>query len=88
MNDQAPLWRPSPADIDSSAMMAFARQAETIAGRDLGDYDALQCLVGGGSRGASGRWCGTSAAVVGERGETHAGRWRPMPGARFSPMPG
>ncbi|HZJ10998.1 MAG TPA: acetoacetate--CoA ligase, partial [Trueperaceae bacterium] len=36
-----PLWRPSEARIEASAMEAFRRAAEAHAGRALPDYDAL-----------------------------------------------
>jgi acetoacetyl-CoA synthetase len=84
MNDHAPLWRPSQAEIDSSALTAFARQASEIAGRELADYDALHAwsidhredfwsLVW--------EFCG----VVGERGDTVLADGDRMPGARFFP---
>jgi acetoacetyl-CoA synthetase len=84
MNDQAPLWRPSQADIDGSAMTAFARRASRIAGRHLGDYGALH---GWSIEDREAFWslvwdfCG----VVGERGERVIVDGDCMPGARFFP---
>jgi len=84
MNDQAPLWRPSQADIDSSAMMAFARQAQKIAGRDLGDYDALHAWSVE-DREAFWSLVWDFCGVVGERGERTLVDGDRMPGARFFP---
>ena len=84
MNDQAPLWRPSQADIDSSAMMAFAREAEKIIGRDLGDYDALHAWSVE-DREAFWSLVWDFCGVVGERGERTLADGDRMPGARFFP---
>lgn len=84
MNDQSSLWRPSQADIDSSAMTAFAREASRIAGRELADYDALHdWSIEDREAFWSLVWdfCG----VVGKRGERTLVNGDRMPGARFFP---
>jgi len=79
------LWTPSPARRDAAAIVAFARAAAAVAGRELADYDALWRwsidqreafwrLVW--------RFCGVIGDGPGARGIVDDDR---MPGARFFP---
>ena len=41
MQEDQPLWRPSPAAVERSNMTRFARRAEAAAGREFPSYEAL-----------------------------------------------
>ena len=41
VNEDAPLWRPSPETVEQSNMTRFARRAATVAGKEFPDYETL-----------------------------------------------
>ena len=41
MNQNVPLWSPSPQEIAASPISAFMRLASEAIGRSIADYDAL-----------------------------------------------
>jgi acetoacetyl-CoA synthetase len=84
MDSSAKLWSPSADAIESAALTAFRRQAETRAGRPLANYRDLHRWS---IEDRAGFWslvwefCG----VVGDRGERALVDGDKMPGARFFP---
>ncbi len=43
-SSEAPLWTPTPAQVEASAMDAFRRFVQARTGRDLADYDQLHAF--------------------------------------------
>ena len=41
VNEDAPLWRPSPETVEQSNMTRFARRAAAVAGKEFPDYETL-----------------------------------------------
>ena len=84
MNDNEPIWAPSPDRILSSHMFRFARAAEAISHRSLPDQDSLwQWSVEEPEAFWTLLWsfCG----VIGDRGERVLVDGQKMPGARWFP---
>ena len=84
MTQTALLWQPSPERIAAANMTAFAARVSAATGRPMPDYAALwRWSID--ERRRSGARCGTSAAIVGERGARTLVDGDRMPGARWFP---
>lgn len=82
MTETAPLWTPKSQDIEAAPITAFARQASTAAGRELGDYDALHAWSVE-DREAFWNLVWDFCEVKGEKGARVLEDADRMPGARF-----
>jgi acetoacetyl-CoA synthetase len=84
MNQNVPLWSPSPQEIAASPISAFMRLASEASGRSIADYDALHAWS---VEDRESFWplvwdfCG----VVGDKGERVLIDGDRMPGAKFFP---
>jgi acetoacetyl-CoA synthetase len=84
MNDSAPLWSPKPKTLEAAPIMAFAREAARVAGRDLSDYDALHAWSVE-DREAFWNLVWDFCGIKGEKGERVLADGDRMPGAQFFP---
>jgi len=80
----SPLWTPSPAIAEASAMRVFMRYASERAGRDFDSYEALhRWSVDDREAFWSAVW--DDNGVIGDKGERVLADGDKMPGARFFP---
>ncbi|QBK29546.1 acetoacetate--CoA ligase [Roseitalea porphyridii] len=80
----SPLWTPSPAIAEASAMRVFMRYASERAGRDFDSYEALhRWSVDDREAFWSVVW--DDNGVIGDKGERVLADGDKMPGARFFP---
>src|SRR5690349_5750522 len=84
MDQAMKLWSPTADAVEASALTAFRRQAETLAGRRLATYrDLHRWSIE--QRGAFWSLLWEFCGVVGERGDRMLVDGDRMPGARFFP---